>query len=581
MAYLALYRKYRPKTFDQIVGQKAIVQALKNQVRYGQIGHAYLFCGTRGTGKTSTAKVFARAVNCLHPVDGNPCNECELCRESESGFNLIEIDAASNNSVDDIRTLREEVQYTPSKGKYKVYIIDEVHMLSASAFNALLKTLEEPPEHVIFILATTDPQKLLPTIVSRCQRYNFKRITTDEIKDRLQEVCQKENIQATDSALHYIAALSDGGMRDALSLLDQCHSYYMDEDITLPKVQDVLGAVDDSIYTDMTQGLADSNVRGLLVSVEKAFDDGRDAQQFIDGWIRYLRNALVIKTLKDRAAGLVEVEASELERIRQQADGIDTGLLTAWIEELAKLSGELKTASEKRILIEVTLIKMLEGPAAMGPGMDQAAGGAAASDIATSLSSSASESELASERAAMRKVGQLERRLTLLEKKTAGDDYQQRPEQAGAAVESDAGQTPAGDSPKTIPDKEKEQPADGNLNLEGAEDLTQDPDFEKVQSAWPQILDSLEKAEPNLKGLSYMELEPGPGKGVLTLASDKDIFIRLLQKDDRLAAVSNAIADMTGLRYRLVLRSIAQKEKKPVSAQEIQAKSHMKLTVED
>ena len=211
MSHLALYRKYRPTTFDGVVGQDAVVTALRNQVKYGQLGHAYLFCGTRGTGKTSTAKIFARAVNCLHPVEGNPCNECELCKQAESGFNLIEIDAASNNGVDSMRNLREEVQYTPSKGKYKVYIIDEAHMLTTQAFNALLKTLEEPPEHVIFILATTEPQTILPTIVSRCQRYDFKRITAKEIAGRLRLVCEQEAIQISQDALHYIAVLASGG----------------------------------------------------------------------------------------------------------------------------------------------------------------------------------------------------------------------------------------------------------------------------------------------------------------------------------------------------------------------------------
>ena len=211
MSYLALYRKYRPDTFSKMVGQTAVIQALQNQVRYSQVGHAYLFCGTRGTGKT--------------------------------------IDAASNNGVENIRDLREEVQYTPSKGKYKVYIIDEVHMLTQSAFNALLKTLEEPPEHVIFVLATTEPHKVLPTILSRCQRYDFKRITTPEIADHLSNICAEEGIVAEKEALQYIAAIADGGMRDALSILDQCHAYYMHDSITLDKVRDVLGAVDTRIFT--------------------------------------------------------------------------------------------------------------------------------------------------------------------------------------------------------------------------------------------------------------------------------------------------------------------------------------------
>ena len=201
MAYMALYRKWRSKTFDEIVGQEAVVTALRNQILYNRIGHAYLFCGTRGTGKTSMAKIFARAVNCEHPVNGNPCNECEMCREAESGFNLIEIDAASHTGVDNIREIRDEVRYTPAKGKYRVYIIDEVHMLSQGAFNALLKTLEEPPEHVIFILATTEPHKVLPTIISRCQRYDFKRFTATEIFHHLKEIAESEQYHG---AVHFL-----------------------------------------------------------------------------------------------------------------------------------------------------------------------------------------------------------------------------------------------------------------------------------------------------------------------------------------------------------------------------------------
>ena len=323
MSYLALYRKYRPLTFSEMVGQKAVIQALQNQVKFGQLGHAYLFCGTRGTGKTSTAKVFARAVNCLNPVDGNPCNECELCREAESGFNLVEIDAASNNGVENIRDLREEVQYTPSKGKYKVYIIDEVHMLTQSAFNALLKTLEEPPEHVIFVLATTEPHKVLPTILSRCQRYDFKRITTDEIAEHLADVCEKEGIAADKDALHYIAAIADGGMRDALSILDQCHAYYMHDTITLDKVRDVLGAVDTQIFTQITDALVRQDAGVLLQAVDQVFSEGRDALQFLTAWNGYLRNVLVSRVLKDKASDLIEVDPQQLDRIRHQAEQIE------------------------------------------------------------------------------------------------------------------------------------------------------------------------------------------------------------------------------------------------------------------
>lgn len=365
MAYLALYRKYRPQTFDEIVGQRAVVTALKNQVRSGEVGHAYLFCGTRGTGKTSTARVFARAVNCLHPSDGNPCNECERCRESENGFNLIEIDAASNNSVDNIRDLRKEVQYPPAEGKYKIYIIDEVHMLYPAAQNALLKTLEEPPSHAIFVLATTDPQKLLPTITSRCQRYDFRRISTSEMIGHLEEVCQKESIQADKDALGYIAAQASGGMRDALSILDQCHSYYMNEPITLGKVREVLGAVDDQVFETMTEALYDNDLTALLEELSKAFDDGRDAVQFAEGWIRYLRDVLVAKALGSEDSRVVMTSEEELAVIRQQASKIPSQLLTSWIRRLAKASSQLRISSQQRVLMEVTIIEMM-APAGEG-----------------------------------------------------------------------------------------------------------------------------------------------------------------------------------------------------------------------
>ena len=231
MSYTALYRKFRPDSFQDVKGQDAIVRTLKNQIRAQRIGHAYLFCGTRGTGKTTVAKILAKAVNCEHPIDGNPCNECETCKAIAAGnsMNVIEIDAASNNGVDNIREIREEVAYSPTSGKYKVYIIDEVHMLSIGAFNALLKTLEEPPSYVIFILATTEAHKIPITILSRCQRYDFKRIARTTIVDRLRELMDEEQVEVEDKALRYIAKKGDGSMRDALSLLDQCIAFYLGE----------------------------------------------------------------------------------------------------------------------------------------------------------------------------------------------------------------------------------------------------------------------------------------------------------------------------------------------------------------
>ena len=242
MSYQALYRKFRPQEFDDVKGQDHIVTTLKNQIKADRIGHAYLFCGTRGTGKTTIAKIFAKAVNCEHPVDGSPCGECPTCRAIAAGnsMNVIEIDAASNNGVDNIRQIREEVEYRPTEGKYKVYIIDEVHMLSIGAFNALLKTLEEPPAYVIFILATTEAHKIPITILSRCQRYDFRRISIDTITARLRELMDAEQVTVEDRALRYIAKAGDGSMREALSLLDQCIAFYLGQELTYDKVLDTL-----------------------------------------------------------------------------------------------------------------------------------------------------------------------------------------------------------------------------------------------------------------------------------------------------------------------------------------------------
>ena len=289
MSYTALYRKFRPSTFDQVKGQDHIVQTLKNQINANRIGHAYLFCGTRGTGKTSVAKIFAKAVNCEHPVDGSPCNECETCRGITNGsaMNVIEIDAASNNGVDNIRQIRDEIQYSPSSGKYTVYIIDEVHMLSIGAFNALLKTLEEPPAYVIFILATTEPHKIPITILSRCQRYDFKRISIDTIAARLSELMEKESIEVEDKAIRYVAKAADGSMRDALSLLDQCIAFYLGQKLTYDNVLDVLGAVDNEIFSRLTRSVIDSDVATSLNILDEIIMQGREPGQFVNDFIWY------------------------------------------------------------------------------------------------------------------------------------------------------------------------------------------------------------------------------------------------------------------------------------------------------
>ncbi len=551
MSYLALYRKYRPTNFDEIVGQRATVTALRNQVKFGQIGHAYLFCGTRGTGKTSTAKVFARAVNCLHPVDGNPCNECELCREAETGFNVIEIDAASNNSVDNVRDLREDVQYTPSAGKYKVYIIDEVHMLSPAAFNALLKTLEEPPEHVIFVLATTDPQKVLPTIVSRCQRYDFKRITTEEIREHLGWVCRKEGIEADEEALRYIASIADGGMRDALSVLDQCQSYYIHEKITLEMVQEVLGAVDDSIFTEMTNGLIEGDTTRLLKGVQKVFDDGRDGLQFVSSWNAYLRDLLITQVLGEKAGVLLEAESGALRRMLEQSARVERQRVTKWIEELARLEAQLRTVSQRRILIEITLIRLV-GETGRGGSMNEI------HQAGTQASSSQSSAQMA-------EIGRMERRIDRIEKalregtvtvRTAGEANDR--EAAAASGNRDSGNVSAG-SAGTAGNAVTGASAAAQISSQEAR-ASADEGVRKVLDQWPGIQAAVVDHEPSMRTIQKINAEAGYEPRVIVLTSETPIFLEQLnQRPDKLKLIENVIADITGERVKVITGKGRQK----------------------
>lgn len=362
MSYTALYRKFRPSEFSDVKGQDHIVTTLKNQIMADRIGHAYLFCGTRGTGKTTVAKIFAKAVNCEHPVDGNPCGECASCRAIASGasMNVIEIDAASNNGVDNIREIRDEVAYSPTEGKYKVYIIDEVHMLSIGAFNALLKTLEEPPSYVIFILATTEAHKIPVTILSRCQRYDFRRITTETITDRLKELMETEQVEVEDRALTYIAKAADGSMRDALSLLDQCIAFYLGQDLKYENVLEVLGAVDTAVFAEMLSYILKADTYACMQLLEQIIMQGRDLGQFVSDFVWYLRNLLLVKTTDDeaKAEDIIDVSADNLEQLKKDSKQVDVDTLMRYIRVLSELANELKFSTQKRIKVEVTLIKL-------------------------------------------------------------------------------------------------------------------------------------------------------------------------------------------------------------------------------
>lgn len=359
MAYTALYRKFRPETFADVKGQDAIVKTLANQIQSKRIGHAYLFCGTRGTGKTTIAKILARAINCENPTEYGPCGECAACRAilDGSSMNVIEIDAASNNGVDNIREIRDEVSYSPTDGGYKVYIIDEVHMLSPSAFNALLKTLEEPPAYVVFILATTEPHKLPQTILSRCQRYDFRLISVDTIAGRLRELVDKEGIPAEEKALRYVAKAADGSMRDAISLLDQCIAFYMHEPVTYEHVLDALGAVDTAVFARFYEELTQGNVEGCLTILDEILTRGRDLNQFINDLIWYMRNVMLIASTGGQG-NLPGIGEENLEELRQAAALVPADRTMRYIRVLSELYNQLRYSTQKRITAEVAIIKL-------------------------------------------------------------------------------------------------------------------------------------------------------------------------------------------------------------------------------
>lgn len=356
----ALYRVYRPKTFEDVVGQEHIVKTLKNQIRNSNIGHAYLFSGTRGTGKTSTAKIFARAVNCLNSNDEEPCNECEICVDTlnDKIMDIVEIDAASNNSVDDIRELRESVKYTPSKAKYKVYIIDEVHMLSQGAFNALLKTLEEPPSYVIFILATTEPHKIPATILSRCQRFDFKRVSSKDIANRMAYICEKENIQAEEKALSLIARNSQGALRDALSILDQCMSFG-NEIIEYNDVIELLGTVNIDELFELSQAIIDENTKKTLQILNEFIIWGKDIRNLINDLIDQFRNLMVCKVSKDLDE-IISLPEESIEKLKEQAKTININDLIRILNILSETQDLMKSSSNTRILAEVTMMKIAQ-----------------------------------------------------------------------------------------------------------------------------------------------------------------------------------------------------------------------------
>lgn len=513
MSYQALYRKWRPSDFRDVKGQDHIVRTLQNQIKADRIGHAYLFCGTRGTGKTSVAKILAKAVNCAHPADGNPCGECPACRAIAAGtsMNVIEIDAASNNGVDNIREIREEVQYSPTEGRFKVYIIDEVHMLSIGAFNALLKTLEEPPSYVIFILATTEAHKIPVTILSRCQRYDFHRISIETIAGRLSALMREEQISVEEKAIRYIAKTADGSMRDALSLLDQCIAFYLGQDLKYEHVLEVLGAVDTAVYAQMLEKLVQADTAGSMAQLEQLVMQGRDLGQFVSDFIWYLRNLLLIKTTDD-AGGLediIAVSAENLLQLEADAKMLDADTLMRYIRVLSDLSNDLRYATQKRIKVEIALIKLAR------PAMEQSA-----------------------------QIGDLISRLTLLESQVeeTKKQLQSRPAQMPAAVTADGAvhQEPAMPVKKRVIEALPE-------------------DVAQLAAQWDSIVHSVEEPlmQTFLKQANVTLAEDG--KRLELLFQSPSAYNAFSREEDRVR-LEEIIEERTGIRVHIIITKLGEQE---------------------
>jgi len=361
--YLALYRKYRPQNFSEVIGQKHIVQTLINQIHKDKIGHAYLFCGSRGTGKTSIAKIFARAMNCTNPENGDACGKCDVCKAlTTNNIDILEIDAASNNGVDEIRDLREKVKYPPINGKYKVYIIDEVHMLSPNAFNALLKTLEEPPKHVVFILATTEVHKLPATILSRCMRFDFKLLGVDELVGLLAKILRSENITYEEKALSLIARAGEGSVRDTLSICDMCISYAGDN-LTYSSVIDVLGTTEKEKLTSLSNSILNRKLGDALLELDNILSSGKSPLVLSKDMISYFRDLLIIYTLQDKASEMVVVQENIYQMMKEQAIESNYSAIIESIEELSRVEADLRYSANPRIVLETVIIRIISDAA--------------------------------------------------------------------------------------------------------------------------------------------------------------------------------------------------------------------------
>ncbi|MEJ6400229.1 DNA polymerase III subunit gamma/tau [Nicoliella lavandulae] len=524
MSYQALYRVWRPQRFDELVGQHVITETLKNTIITDQISHAYLFAGPRGTGKTSAAKIFAKAVNCPNVKDGEPCNECTICQAITKGTlnDVIEIDAASNNGVDEIRDIRDKAKYAPTEAKYKVYIIDEVHMLSTGAFNALLKTLEEPPANVIFILATTEPHKLPATIISRTQRFDFKRIQPKDILDRMEYILNQKHVEYDDQALRVIAKSAEGGMRDALSILDQTMSYG-DDNVTYENALQVTGSVTTSLLFEFVSEVFHQDVKAALVSVRKIMDSGKDANQFIEDLISYYQNILLFKQAPEmvlqQELGIVD------DQFKQLAAEADANVIYQIIENINDIQQQMRYTIHPDVYLEVLTVK-----------------------IATLSKASSAQNPNAAELQSLNdEITDLKQQIQTL-KQNAGA----QPDQ-GQGASTNANGQPANPTPQRManPDASAAKPAKVNLTkIYPILDAATRSDLNRVQGAWEELLQNLDVVYRSLMNITKPVAASDSG---VVVSFSYDIFYQKATSDSSLSdAVGNGLDRIIGYTPDLV-----------------------------